>query len=82
MYSTADRIIYASLAAILLMGLVSFWANPAYEKGVGIAMGAVGAALSGALGFKFGVTTAGAATSPGSTTVSDTHVASSIPPTK
>jgi hypothetical protein len=64
MHSTADRIIYASLAAILLMGLVSFWANPAYEKGVGIAMGAAGAALSGALGFKFGVSNADAPRPP------------------
>jgi hypothetical protein len=52
----ADRIIYASLAGLLLLGLMSFFVNPAYEKGVWVVLGATSAALSGALGFKFGVT--------------------------
>ena len=56
MPDSADRIIYASLAALFLMGMVSFWVNPAYEKGVYVVMAAAGAALSGALGFKFGIT--------------------------
>jgi len=79
MHDTADRIIYASLGVLVLMGLICFWANPAYEKGVWIVLAAANSALTGALGFKFGITNA-KDPGPGSTTVSDTHVASSVPP--
>ena len=56
MNDTADRIIFASLAVLFVMGMTAFWANPAYKEGVYLVMGAAGSALSGALGFKFGVT--------------------------
>lgn len=56
MQDTADRIIFASLFVLFIMGMVAFWVNPAYKEGVYIVLGAAGAALSGALGFKFGIT--------------------------
>ena len=55
--NTADRIIYACLLALFLMGILSFFQSPAYEKGAWVVLGAISTALSGALGFKFGVTT-------------------------
>lgn len=55
--NTADRIIYACLTILLLLGILSFFQSPAYEKGAWVVLGAVSSALSGALGFKFGVTT-------------------------
>ena len=55
--NTADRIIYACLLALFLMGVLSFFQSPAYEKGAWVVLGAVSSAMSGALGFKFGVTT-------------------------
>lgn len=50
-----NRIIYISLVLIVVMGLVSFWVNPAYEKGVWIAILAVTNTLSAACGCKFGL---------------------------
>jgi hypothetical protein len=55
MNTTADRIIYVSLAVLCVFGLLSFVVNPIYEKGTWAVIAAVAAALSGALGFKFGV---------------------------
>ena len=55
--NTADRIIYACLVMLFLLGILSLFKSPAYEKGAWVVLGAVSSALSGALGFKFGVTT-------------------------
>ena len=55
MNSTADRIIYVSLAVLAMFGVMSFFFNPLYEKGAWEVIAVAGAALSGALGFKFGV---------------------------
>lgn len=57
-HATADRIIYACLVALVVLGVFSFFKLPLYEKGVWYALGAVGLTLSNALGFKFGVTSA------------------------
>ena len=58
MHTTADRIIYVSLAVLVLFGILSFFQVPMYEKGAWLVMGAASSALTGALGFKFGVTNA------------------------
>lgn len=50
-----DRIIHVALVMLGVMTLVSFIANPLYQKGVDIGMGAIGNALSAALGAKFGL---------------------------
>jgi len=50
-----DRIIYVALVLLALLGLVSFWVAPQYEKGVWIALVAASNALSAALGAKFGL---------------------------
>ena len=55
---SADIIIYSSLAALVGFGIISFYVSPAYEKGVWVVLGAIISSLSGALGFKFGVTSA------------------------
>ena len=55
---SADLIIYAAMGSLVGLGLVSFFVSPSYEKGVWVVLVAISSALSGALGFKFGVTTA------------------------
>lgn len=50
-----DRLIYVSLASLVLLGIVSFMVTPEYEKGVWVALGAVSNCLSAALGAKFGL---------------------------
>jgi len=81
MNDTADRIIFASLAVLFVMGMTAFWANPAYKEGVYLVMGAAGSALSGALGFKFGISTAGSPP-PGSTTDTTVKQVIQTPPAK
>ena len=58
MHETADRIIYLSLGVLVLFGILSFFKVPMYEKGAWLVIGAASSALTGALGFKFGVTNA------------------------
>ena len=58
-HKTADVIIFVALGALVLLTLVAFAVNPAYEKGVWAGFTAIGVTLSGACGFKFGVTQAG-----------------------
>jgi hypothetical protein len=55
MRDASDRIIFALLACLILFGLLAFFVSPAYEKGVWAVVGAIITALSGVLGFKFGV---------------------------
>lgn len=43
------------LVMLLIFGLLSFFRVPAYEKGVWLIFGAVVSALSGLLGFIFGI---------------------------
>ncbi|HET9319063.1 MAG TPA: hypothetical protein VFO27_04785 [Bryobacteraceae bacterium] len=52
-----NRVIYFSLGLLGLLGVLSFLINPAYEKGVWLAMAAASNALSAALGAKFGLAT-------------------------
>lgn len=51
-----DWVILICIAALLALALVSFFFQPAYEKGVWYVMGAIGALLSAAAGAKFGLT--------------------------
>lgn len=46
---------YILLAMLLIFGLLSFFRVPAYEKGVWLIFGTVVSALSGLLGFIFGI---------------------------
>ncbi|MDE2098950.1 MAG: hypothetical protein KGL39_16980 [Patescibacteria group bacterium] len=55
MKDTSDRIICVLLGILLVFGVLSFFVAPAYEKGVWLIIGAIVAALSAVLGFKFGV---------------------------
>ncbi len=55
-HETADQIIYAVLAALFVFGIIAFFAEPKYEKGVWAIIALLGATLSGATGFKFGIT--------------------------
>ena len=59
MHATADRIIYACLFALVVFGLTCFFANPLYAKGADLVLGALVAALTGSLGFKFGISQSG-----------------------
>jgi hypothetical protein len=82
MHDTADKIIYAALGVLLLMGLIAFWINPAYEKGVWIVLAAANSALTGALGFKFGITNSKDALPLGSTTDTTTKQTTETPAVK
>ena len=55
MKDASDRIIYSLLALLLIFGALSFFVQPAYEKGVWLVLGAIVSGLSGLFGFKFGV---------------------------
>lgn len=50
-----NHLIYWSLAALVILALASFVANPQYEKGVWVAFVAISNCLSAALGAKFGL---------------------------
>lgn len=63
-HQTADRLIYACIAGLILFGVLAFLMNPAYEKGAWVVIGALVSALSGACGFKFGVTQSNKPTPP------------------
>lgn len=53
-----DRFIWVTLVLLFLLGLVSFWVSPIYEKGAWVVIGGLLNALSAALGAKFGLSTA------------------------
>ena len=55
MRDTSDRIIYALLISLALIGGFAFVCNPRYEPGVHSATEGILNALSAVLGFKFGV---------------------------
>lgn len=55
-HSSADVIIYVCITAMVILAILSFYFSPVYEKGVWLVFGVIQSALSGALGFKFGVT--------------------------
>lgn len=50
-----EAIIVGCLAVLVIIGGVSFFADPRYEKGVWIVLGAVTNLLSAAAGAKFGL---------------------------
>lgn len=56
---SSTNIIYALLACLMLFGVLAWFQNPVYEKGAWAIVGAVIAAFSGALGFKWGVSQPG-----------------------
>jgi len=49
------RIIWSTLTGLVLLGLLSFFFEPRYEKGVWVVQEALFSTLSGALGAKFGM---------------------------
>jgi hypothetical protein len=56
---SSTNIIYALLICLMLFGTLAWFKNPVYEKGAWAIVGAVIAAFSGALGFKWGVSQPG-----------------------
>ncbi len=72
MHGTADRIIFVALGALVGLTLIAFFVNPAYEKAVDAGFAAIGLTLSGACGFKFGVTNGAQEPPAGSSTVTST----------
>lgn len=56
---TTNRLIYICLALIFILVVVSFFWEPKYEKGVWTGLMTLSSALTGVLGFKFGITIPG-----------------------
>lgn len=54
-FDTSDRLILALLLVLVLFGTLSFFVNPAYEKGVWAVVTILLSSLSAVMAFKFGV---------------------------
>jgi hypothetical protein len=68
-------------AALLGLAVLSFFRVPSYEKAAWFIIGAFSTAFGTVMGYKFGKSMPQQANDPkaGATTVTDTHVASTVP---